>query len=472
MQTKRDQLHAYLFVVGRVKAAVLRANPDGPSIPFRRSTSSTLVGIVVTLVVVGVCVVIGFLFPGRSTSWQDGRSVIVAKETGARFVYVGGLLHPVLNFASARLVLGANAGTVTVSAASLDGTPRGAPIGIPGAPDALPAAAGLLGEPVMACVQPPPPSAAPGSPPRLVVVGGLDVPVRPLDAAVLVQAPGEGVYLAWQGQRLRVPDPAVPLALGITAEARPVPLRWLNTLLPRADLVPPEVPARGGPSAASSAQASLRTGQVLAVESMTGDPRYLLVLPEGLAPIDQLTAALLLGDPRSAEAYGGAVTVREIPGGVVAGAPQTTFEVPESWPDTVPPPARIDADSALCTVHRADAARDEPPALLTVPATDLARAVAVPRDADRDVTAIRPGAALLARSTSVPGVEGGALYLVTDAGVRHALPSPETARSLGYPPEAAVPVPAELLQGIPEGPALDPAAALTPRPSAATASGP
>lgn len=467
MQTKRDQLRAYMFVVGRVKAALLRANPDAPSVPFRRSTSSTVAGVVLTLVVGAVFFVIGLLVPGRSDSWRESPSLIIAKETGARYLYLDGLLHPLLNFTSGRLVTGASAAVVTVSIESLADAPRGVPLGIPGAPDPLPAATALLTAPPMACSQPPAASAAPGAPARLVVAAGLPVQPSPVEQALLVRAPGGDVHLAWEGRRYRVTDPTVPVALGLPGPPRPVPQAWLDTLLPRADLTPPDVPGRGGPSAGEGALASLRSGQVLATETISGGRAYLLALPTGLAPVDELTAALVLADPRTAEAYGGAdVAVRTVPATAVAGLPEVAFDAPASWPDLLPraDAPLLPADAALCTLRRADAVADDPPELLSVDAAELARAAGVPRDVDRDLVAVRPGAALLARSTAVPGVATGALFLVTDMGVRHAVPSADVAQALGYVPQAAVPVPVELLDAVPEAPALDPVAARTPQP--------
>lgn len=468
MQTKRDQLQAYTFVVGRVKAAVLRANPDGASVPFRRSTSSTIVGVLLTVLITGISFVIGLLFPGSSTAWREGTDVVLAEESGARYVLLQGVLHPVLNYSSAKLVLGPRAGVVTVSAASLAGAPRGVPIGIPGAPDVIPEPGELLTEAPTACSRP----LDGGDRPRLLVSGGLTLPTRPVDDAVLVRSPDGDRYVVWQGQRFRVADDSVPFAMGLGGAPRDVPQFWLNTLLPRADLRPPAVPGRDERTDVTvPGVGALRAGQILAVEGVDGARRFLVVLPDGLAPITEFAAALVSGDPReSAGGSGGAV--RTVPASAVAGVPQVELPgVPASWPPAVPTSGSVTADDVLCTVLRPGSGPDDPPALLAAPAGELARAVGgLP--ADRDLILMRPGSGLLAQASAVPGATNGALFLVSDLGVRYAIPTPDAAEALGLSPALAVGVSAELLAGIPEGPVLDPVAALTPQPVEPPRAGP
>ncbi|WP_030560065.1 type VII secretion protein EccB, partial [Streptomyces exfoliatus] len=56
------------------------------------------------------------------------------------------------NYASARLIGGARMTSVSVSTASLSGTPVGAPVGIPGAPDTVPGPGELDGGAWHVCV--------------------------------------------------------------------------------------------------------------------------------------------------------------------------------------------------------------------------------------------------------------------------------------------------------------------------------
>ena len=78
------------------------------------------------------------------SAWRHGGSVIVEKETGTRLVLIGGVLHPVLNYASARLAVGAaDPPIAVVPHATLASTTHGSTIGIAGAPDVIPATSAL-----------------------------------------------------------------------------------------------------------------------------------------------------------------------------------------------------------------------------------------------------------------------------------------------------------------------------------------
>jgi len=66
-----------------------------------------------------------------------------------------------------------------------------------------------------------------------------------------------------------------------------------------------------------------------------------------------------------------------------------------------------------------------------------------------------PGGGGLVRPQAAPGVGGDTLFLVTDAGIKFAVPSASAASALGYRAGRAVPVPASLLGLLPTVPALD-----------------
>ena len=79
-----------------------------------------------------------------------------------------------------------------------------------------------------------------------------------------------------------------------------------------------------------------------------------------------------------------------------------------------------------------------------------------------DRVLVPSGHVAVVRVVGAPGGDTGAYYLVTDLGRRYAVPSPEVLWMLGYDPTQAVDVPSHLVSRIPDGPALDPAAALRP----------
>ena len=144
MPSRRDQVQSYQFFVQRMTSALVARDPDPVVAPFQRLGGAGLGGIMVAVLCLGAVGVFGFIIPGGATSWQDGASVILEKETGTRYLYREGHLHPVVNYASALLALESFAPVTDVSRNSLAGTPRGPRIGIPDAPDALPDAKRIL----------------------------------------------------------------------------------------------------------------------------------------------------------------------------------------------------------------------------------------------------------------------------------------------------------------------------------------
>src|SRR5262249_37260553 len=161
-------------------------------------------GVMLAVVALAAVAAYGVLRPGDSTSWRDGKSVIIERETGARFVYRDGVLHPTLNYASALLILGSSQpATAIVSHTSLAGVPRGAPLGIPGAPDPLPAAGDLLTGAWTLCSRPGPQPAGVATAPAesLLVVGagatanGVPGELVPHTQAVLAQDRARAYHL-------------------------------------------------------------------------------------------------------------------------------------------------------------------------------------------------------------------------------------------------------------------------------------
>ena len=90
---------------------------------------------------------------------------------GDRYVIVDGRLHPALNLASALLVGGGQSAQVRPSV--LDQLPRGLPVGIPDAPDALPPKDRLTAAPWTVCAVP---SGAATLPPQVTVRVGAPEP--------------------------------------------------------------------------------------------------------------------------------------------------------------------------------------------------------------------------------------------------------------------------------------------------------
>ncbi|MFF3515812.1 type VII secretion protein EccB [Streptomyces sp. NPDC002573] len=460
MQSKQDQLQAHLFVVGRVVSALTRGEPDAAETPMRRFTTATLGSVVVAALLLVGFGVYGLVRPGSGTAWREPGTVIVEEETGTRYVLMDKVLHPVLNYASARLLLGSAAKVVQVPQRSLGGVPRGAPVGIPGAPDGLPDPTRLGGRQWTLCSAPAPDAA--GSPAMRTTVS-LDR-ARPLtspsaDQAVLVQTPGGAQYLVWHDTRLGIPDRAALVALGYgSADPWQVSDQWLSALPSGPALRAPAVPHRGKSGPRIRGQAT-RIGQVLSVGKGTGGPTssYFLVLADGLAPLTGTQAALLLGDPASRQAYtNGQVTAVAVGASDAAAMPVSGQKVSEGALPLMPP-ALVGPlpDHPWTPCLRLVLGQDGVLATVRMGFTEDRSA------ADTGVVRVlvAPGGGMLAQSPATHGAPSSAVYLVTDLGVKYPLVSSGSAAALGYSDSPVVLVPAALLALLPTGPVLDPKAA-------------
>jgi type VII secretion protein EccB len=510
MQTRRDQVQAHTFVAGRLVSAMLRAEPDAPVTPLRRFVIGMFCGALAGVILIAGFGAFGYLRPGGNKAFRQPGALIVAKDTGSRYVLVDGALRPVLNYASAKLILGDDLHVVSASRGSLKGVPHGLPVGIPSAPDTLPDPADLDAVNWQVCSTVLPDAAREDKPFVTLRIGagpaGLALGA---DEALLVAAPDGTRYLAWNNRRLRIGGQAALGALGY-ADARPdlVGLAWLNALPAGPDLAPPRVPGRGRPGPRVGGQPA-RVGQVFKVPGAAGQ-QFFLLARDGLAPLSATGAALALADPRARAAYPGrrAQAIR-LDAAALAAAPRSSRPLLDPGLPPVPPLLADNPTGLAPCLHIAVGSRDgadvrialNTPAAPAAPAGASAAAPlnlapasvgggqggpARPVDPDppalpgiparppgpeaedagghADKVEVEPGTGLLIRALPGPGVADGAKVLLVDTGVCYPLPTDQAAAALGYGSAAAVPVPTILLGLIPTGRPLDPEAAKQTQP--------
>lgn len=486
MQSKRDQVQAHSFMMGRLSSGLLTADADAAESPLGRTTRGVVFGVLVTVLIGAGTTVFGLLRPGGNDGWRDGEHLVVNRDTGARYLWTGtdGLLHPVRNYASARLIGGSDLATADVATASLQDVPVGAPAGIPGAPDSVPGSGQLDGGAWHMCVTGPD-GALPSTsgavtrtgveePGATAVVAGAPLDSQSVggDRGVLVRGPGGTEYLVWRGSRLPL-DRASDArnALGYSSE-RPMPVSaaFLDALAPGPALKPPAVPGRGEEGPVLGGEPS-RIGQVFNVSVPGGGSTYHLLQKDGLVPLTRLGAALVLGDPATEkDAYQGqspearAVgadalrTHRAKDAGTVGSA---------ELPDTPPAPQSAPRGTALCAQVDGDSGGTRIRSVL-VPLTRLAPVVVSegtaqplsPACVRTDATVVRPGHGALVRALHASGAaHAGTTYLVAENGVKYRVPAKDALAALGYAAGDIGSVPAPLLAALPTGADLDPAAA-------------
>ncbi|MFY1632209.1 type VII secretion protein EccB [Solwaraspora sp. WMMB335] len=457
MHSRRDQVEAYSFANNRLRSALVRGEPDAPRAPLRRTPIGLIIGAVLALLGIGGVALLALIKPGSTPRWRQSGVLIIEKQTGIRYVYDGGQLHPVFNYASARLLLPEDFDTAAVSASTLASVPRGNRIGIEGAPEILPGTA-AGGRSWLVCA--PPATAVDGQvTPQVTVLLDPEPPPQDAPAAVaLVHGPDGTRFVVHGGVRMKVTADWVIPALGYLEEQSvPVTGSWLDVLPAGPDLGALDVAGRGvpGPDLAGTAT---RVGQILVATEPGLPKRYFLVTSDGLVPVNQTVVALVLGDPASREVYlDGAYPVPIDPATLATARLLTTPDWAERLPD-LPRQVSARADQVPCAQLRTDG--DEVHyTLVTVPAP---KAQVPPVREPHTVADARTaggfsapaGGGALVRTLPAPGAAGIGLHLIVETGARYPLADEEAATALGFAPSGAAPIPAALLTMLPTGPEL------------------
>lgn len=437
---------------------------------MRHIAFSIMGSVLVAAIVLAGFGIYGLIFPGGRNPSEN--ALLIERESGAKFLYLQGKLHPVLNYTSARLILGqAKPPVRTMAARSLRDVPRGQPVGIPGAPDTLPDRKALLGLPWSVCSARK--SATSIDMATHVFVGRVpDGGTALADRGLLVDGGEAGVFLVWQEHRLRVRDNTAITALE-WAGVEPVGVgeAFLNAVPPGPDLAPVAVPGAGGPAQRQIAGAPAIVGQLF----RAGSQHYVL-LPDGLSPIGEVMTRLILA--------GGTVTATDISARDAGDALTEAKYEPPGFPATIPALYSDARPGMACAAYRGAGERAEPQINVEVHAqpagtfADAGQTPPVPQGSDGVVTADRVilpgGRAALVNALQEAG--GISLYLVVDQGIKYPVPRAQADKvrsSLGYEGVQPIPVPASILALVPTAAALDPEAAtrFVPNPTVAPAQG-
>ncbi len=451
MQTRRDQLQAHYFVVGRLVSALLRAEPDAPEGPMQRFAKATFAGVLVAVIVLAVAGIWGYVSPGSSKAWKTAGALIVEKETGARYVYRNELLRPVANHASARLILGADMTVKSVSRKSLRGVAHGAPIGIASAPDFLPEKTHLTGAYWQVCSTLRADDTGTDVPYVTLSIGSTKPTPLANDRGLLVATEDGTTYLAWKGKRYRISGGAALTALGYgSTTPAVVGSAFINALPAGPDLRAPEVPGTGGVGPVVDGSATT-IGQVFVVRSAGGADQYFAVRADGLSALTETDAVLLLAR--------GTSKAIELSPSVFGSAPRSatstvTTDFPASPPEVTTQASSTQVPCVFVTVNTSGAGQS---------LVGLGRAAVGESSAGTagvDEVIVEAGTGVLLRSQPAPGVTTGALYLLTDLGIRYGLPSDDVVALLGYAGLTPVQVPSSLVSLIESGPVLNPTDAL------------
>jgi type VII secretion protein EccB len=449
MRTRRDQVQAYRFVTRRIVSAMLSGEPEAVERPMRRLGLSLLASaMVATLVVAGFGVWGLVTNQGRELT---GDLLVIERDTQARYLYINDRLHPVANMTSVQLILGRpdperRSG---VSRSTLRDIPRGHPLGIVGAPEAVPVADDLVGPPWSVCSVPPTPD---NPAPQTTVVVGTEMPGgSPVGDQGLYVAVGETGYLVWRDRLLRLSHPVAPVTLGLAAVTpTQIGTPLLNALTAGPDLDVVRPPGAGELTGFEVSGQPTHVGEFFVAAG-----QHYLMTRDGLRPVGNLAVAL--GTSESG------APVRDISGFevsnlLVSNEPLEGAAYPPEAPQLHPANGQA---ATICAIYRGGG---QAVAVEVFPALDERFRTSVPlRQTDRDVVAaadhlwLPPGRGALVRAASLTGevTENATVYLVTDTGRKHPISTAAARSALGYGQVDPEPVPVDLLELIPTGPTLD-----------------
>ncbi|KAA9132170.1 type VII secretion protein EccB [Microbacterium caowuchunii] len=404
MATKNDLIEAQTFSRRRLLTAFVSGAPGGKELEPTAPLRAVIAAIALTVAVVLVGVFWGLIKPGLPNGWDNGKLILVS-DTGARFVTVDGKLHPVINTASARLLLPASDfAVISTDQQNLDGVSLGETLGIVGAPDELPAPERLRNAGWSACV---------GEDAVVDVrIGGGSA--EPAGRAVVVESDGDRFVI--DGERSYAVDEgsdAILRAAGITAlDPVQVPADWLNLFTPGSPLAPIVVADAG----AAVAGTDLRAGDVVHIRGTPDDDRFLVQSDGTLAELTPLAWRLYqLGEAGGDDAI-------EVSGAEVAGLETTARPAGGAdWP--------VDGFRSIAPEERACA--------LLVGDGAQAHTVLATRPAGAEIRAgvhVEPGTGALVRAGGRGAQSTGIVTLVDATGTAFPLPGAdeETVNRLGY----------------------------------------
>ena len=460
MASKKDLVEAQAFSRRRLLTAFVSGAPGGRELEPTKPMRAVATGVGLSVLVVLGSIGFGMLKPSASTGWEDNALVITGD--GSRYVSVDGTLYPVLNTASARLLLtGGLKDPVEVTGSQIADAPRGATVGIPGAPDALAEPDDLVADGWLSCVAPEGGTTtwlSTGDEIASVVAGsGTGVSDGGAAAGVLVESGGDE-YLVTGGRRYRIPgewrDAVLRAVDPDGARVWPVPATWIGLFTPGTDLEPFALEDAGDPlDDPGEAPEGAVVGSVLSVAD--GDeevPVHYVINQDGsISPISGLGLAMYR------IAHGDTPDFEETPGSTQAMRSADPI-APADWPGGVPEmvPDGLAACAQLSTAAVAESS--------TTPVSLVGADVRTPEDGSAQVVVDPAGGALVVPVSGGAAAQG-TVQLIDATGTAFPVPGATTGdvlSRLGYLPEDVTAVPQAWLSLFAVGPELTPEAAGQP----------
>jgi type VII secretion protein EccB len=439
--TKKDLVEAQSFSKRRLTTAFVSGAPGGREVEPHRPMKAVIGGIALTVVLVLGSLAFGWLKGSLPNNWGNNK-LVIAKNSGARYVSIKDTLHPILNTTSARLLIPANSfEVITVADDKLATKKRGATIGILGAPDSLTPGKSLTNTGWVSCL---------GSGGGVATAVGPSVRSTPTAAGATVVMTGRQPFVIAGGMRYPVPANQlddITLALGLDGSPpRQAPAVWTNLFALGPDLTKLTLPGFG--KSAPGLPPGATIGSVLAVASSGQEARRYLVNSSGeLEPLPDFAHALY--------GLGSGSTAKEDL--LVTPAQVTQLKVvpqqfaPKEWPTQIPTLVN-DAPCASLTA-----------ATGTRPTVALSTSTTVKPEPGVAEVAVDLGTGALVRAIGAGSLNAGPLLAIDQTGTSYAIDAstPDLLQRLGYQPSDVAPVPQAWTELFRTGPELSVKAAQT-----------
>lgn len=286
MASKSELLDAQSFSRRRLLTAFVSGAPGGRELEPAKPLRGVIAGVALSIVVVLVGLFMGFIQKGLPADWGEGK-LIIDQSTGSRYITIENELWPVLNIASARLLLepDASADPIVVSGGLLTGKPVRDTIGIPGAPDTIPTPSNLVNAGWTACI-----ADDAGNVDTRIAASPIAKPAQAGDAVLVTF--DERLWVISGTLRMEIPVDSADgilrdLSLG-SAPIHTVTTNWLN-LFDEGDALWP-INAEGAGQALPGS--SVRVGDVLSTSNADDATRFLVLADGSLAELSALSFAL------------------------------------------------------------------------------------------------------------------------------------------------------------------------------------
>ncbi|MFE5209686.1 type VII secretion protein EccB [Streptomyces sp. NPDC056600] len=446
MASRRDQLNAYTFAKRRMLASFTHSAGGGSEESAPRPLRGILPGIITGVVVMAVFGAWGMFKPTAPKGWDTAyEKVIVADKSTTRYVVLETdgkkHLHPVLNMASAKLLLKDGKGAViTVDEKILDTKiQHGVTVGIPYAPDRLPDATEAAAEKRWAVCE----RAGQGDAVQKAAFvlaqrdwGKIEGPQELGGGQLLYvqeQGPDKARYVvdatgtAYRIDELEKEETELShlLRAVVGSDRRPqsVTRGWLDTLHHGDPLAFPKIEGTPGEPANAPGQLNQkadRVGMVLKARDGDRDQHY-VVLPGRVSPVSDFVATLLLASSQLVPVGQDGNALEVSPGAL---QPSGTFGDDRNWPDATPSAvndpsgvgkARDTVCNVLTGVDRASGR--------TKLRTWAGAAFPAPLATGSTSAYVTPGSGQVYQQYKGSATDVGPVFLVTDTGLRYVLQS-------------------------------------------------